>query len=164
MDAPRRSATQEYADWLERVRVTFEAVRYTCSHRLADPSLAEQVSVQVLAGLVARPSVFRYFGLPYSGRIARLAEDRIAAADAGRLGVVCSWTELHHRLVGLPVEHQKIFVATCVDGVDTAALAASLSCDEPTAIARKEAVLTHLRELVAPGLHGEPDPDERGSP
>ncbi|MDN5856734.1 MAG: hypothetical protein L0K86_28635, partial [Actinomycetia bacterium] len=56
----------EYAAWLDRVRATYEAVRYTCAHRLADPALAEQVSVQVVAGMVARPAVFRYFGLPYS--------------------------------------------------------------------------------------------------
>ena len=26
---------QEFAEWLERVRATFEAVQYTCAHRLA---------------------------------------------------------------------------------------------------------------------------------
>ena len=74
---------QEFAEWLERVRATFEAVQYTCAHRLADPTLAEQVSVQVVAGMVSRPAVFRYFGLPYCGT--HRAAGR-GAAGRGRRG------------------------------------------------------------------------------
>ena len=102
------------------VRATYEAVAYTCAHRLRDAGLAEQVAVQVVAGLVARPAVFRYFGLPYSGRIASLAEDLIAAADAGTLGVGCAWADLRERMVTFPEGVRAVLVAVCVRGVDLA--------------------------------------------
>jgi hypothetical protein len=137
----------EYAGWLDRVRATYEAVCYTCAHRLRDPRLAEQVSVQVIAGMVARPGVFRYFGLPYSGRIARLAEARLAEADAGRLATVCSWAELRDALGAVPPRHQEVLVATCVRG-DTAA-------DDV-----RQATLAFMRDVAAPGLPPAPDPDE----
>lgn len=151
----------EYAAWLDRVRATYEAVRYTCAHRLADPALAEQVSVQVVAGMVARPAVFRYFGLPYSGRIARLAEARIAEADAGELATVCGWAELRDRLVSLPQEHREALVVTCLRGGDVEELAVVAGCDEATAEYRHEAMLTFVGELVRPGLAPAPDPDGR---
>lgn len=151
----------EFVAWLDRVRATFEAVQYTCAHRLADPGLAEPVAVQVAAGLVSRPSVFRYFGLPFSGRIARLAEARIAEADAGELATVCGWAELRSRLAEMPAVHRAALVVTCVrgDGVET--LAATLGCDETVAKAGHAAMLAHLQELARPGLPAAPDPDER---
>jgi hypothetical protein len=142
----------EFAGWLERVRATFEAVRYTCAHRLADPTLAEQVSVQVVAGMVSRPGVFRYFGLPYSGRIAKLAEARLAEADAGELATVCGWAELLGRLVEVPDEHRGALVMMCVRGDDLESLAAVLSCDEASAESRHEAMLLFMSELARPGL------------
>lgn len=154
-------SASEFAEWLDRVRATFEAVQYTCAHRLADPRLAEQVAVQVAAGMVSRPGVFRYFGLPYSGRIARLAEARIAEADAGRLATVCGWAELRDRLEQLPPEHRDVFVVICLRGQDAAALADELGCDVAAAQARQEAMLASVHELVRPGLAPEPDPDER---
>lgn len=153
----------EYLAWLDRVRATFEAVQYTCAHRLADPALAEPVAVQVAAGLVSRPSVFRYFGLPYSGRIARLAEARIAEADAGELASVCGWTELRSRLEQIPTAHRTALVVTCVRGDDVGTLAATLGCDEATAKAGHTAMLAHLHEVARPGLPPVPDPDS-GSP
>jgi hypothetical protein len=138
----------EYAHWLERVRATYEAVCYTCSHRLADPRLAEQVSVQVVAGMITKPGVFRYSGLPYSGRIARLAEARIAEADAGRLASVCSWAELRAALAAVPPGHQDVLVATCVRGE---------AADEPA----RAATLGYMRAVAAPGLPPAPDPDDR---
>ncbi len=155
------SVEVEFAGWLDRVRATFEAVEYTCAHRLTDPALAEQVSVQVVAGMVARPAVFRYFGLPYSGRIARLAEARIAEAEAGELATVCRWTELRDRLAELAPEHREVLVVTCLRGGDVEELAAVLSCDEATAESRHEAMLTYVGELVEPGLAPVPDPDGR---
>jgi hypothetical protein len=151
------SVAAEYEEWLERVRATFEAVQYTCSHRLADPRLAEQVSVQVVAGMVARPGVFRYFGLPYSARIARLAEAHIAEADAGTLTRVCAWTELRERLHAIPAEHREVLVVTCVRGQDVEALAAELGCDEATAEARHESMLSFMHTLAGPGLASSPD-------
>jgi hypothetical protein len=143
---------QDFAEWLDRVRATFEAVQYTCAHRLMDPSLAEQVSVQVVAGMVSRPGVFRYFGLPYSGRIAKLAEARLAEADAGELITVCGWVELLDRLTHLPDEHRGALVVMCVRGEDVESLAAVLSCDEASAESRYEAMLLFMSELVRPGL------------
>ncbi len=157
----RATVAREYTEWLERVRATFEAVRYTCSRRLADPALAEQVGVQVIAGMVARPGVFRYFGLPFSGRIARLAEARIAEADAGRLAVVCDWAELRERLAAVPPEHLVTLAVTCVRGGDVPTLAAELGCDIAAAAARHDAMLAYMHELAAPGLAPAPDPDER---
>lgn len=142
----------EFDEWLDRLGALFEAVRFTCTHRLADPSLAEQVGVQVVAGMVARPAVFRYFGLPFSGRIAKLAEGLIAVADAGELVSVCGWPELRDRVGGLPAEHRAAFVVTCLRGGDVEELAAVLSCDGAAAEYRHEAMLADLGELVRPGL------------
>lgn len=161
-DTVEAQVAQEFDEWLERVRATFEAVRFTCTHRLNDPSLAEQVSVQVVAGMVSRPAVFRYFGLPYSGRIARLAETRIAEANAGGLATVCGWDELRGRIAALPVAHREALVVTCLRGGDVEELAAVLGCDEPTAEYRHESMLTFVGELVKPGLAAQPDPDGRG--
>lgn len=138
--------------WLDRIGALYEAVRFTCTHRLADPSQAEQVAVQVVAGMVARPAVFRYFGLPFSGRIATLAEGLIAVADAGELATVCEWPELRDRVAGLPPEHRAAFVVTCLRGGDVEELAAVLSCDAAAAEYRHEAMLADLGELVRPGL------------
>jgi hypothetical protein len=142
----------DFAEWLERVRATYEAVRYTCTHRLADPALAGPVAVQVAAGLVARPAIFRYFGLPFSGRIAKLAEARIAEADAGDLASVCGWDELRTRLEEMPARHREALVVTCIRGES---LAAALSIDDATAEARHESMLAHMLELAGPGLPSE---------
>jgi hypothetical protein len=160
-EADGPTIVEDYEEWLERVRATFEAVQYTCRHRLGDPALAEQVSVQVVAGLVARPAVFRYFGLPFSGRIARLAETRIVEADAGDLATVRGWTELRDLLAELPAEHRAAFVVTCVRGAGIESLATVLDCDETAAGARHEAMLAHLHEVTRPFLAAL-DPDERG--
>ncbi len=142
----------EWDAWRERVRATYEAVAYTCAHRLADATLAEPVAVQVVAGLIARPQVFRYFGLPYSGRIAKLAEARLAEAAAGELAAVCGWAYLSERLDTVPRAHRDALVVTCVRGEDDATLAAAWGCDEAAAAAGHAAMLTYLRELVLPGL------------
>ena len=79
LDHPDELAS-EWDAWRERVRATYEAVEYTCAHRLADATLAGPVAVQVVAGLIARPQVFRYFGLPV------LRADREARRGAPRRG------------------------------------------------------------------------------
>ncbi|MGH3765201.1 MAG: hypothetical protein ACRDS0_01545 [Pseudonocardiaceae bacterium] len=142
----------EYQAWMERVGATYDAMTYTCHHRLGDRRLAERVSAQVLAGLLAKPMVFRYFGLPYSGRIARLAEARLAEAREGRLADVGSWPELLARLTGLPLEHQEVFVLTCVRGDDDGQLAANLGCDAHTASLRRHSTMEYLRGLATCAL------------
>lgn len=156
------SISAEFDQWLDRVRATYEAVEYTVRHRLANPRLAGQVAVQVAAGLVSRPMVFRFQGLPYSGRIARLAETRITEADTGALAAVCEWADLHARLAELPEHHRDVLVRACVRGEDLSALAAGLACDEVAATARRDATLAFMHELAAPGLPPVPDPDEKG--
>jgi hypothetical protein len=151
---------EEFDQWLERVRATYRAVLFTCTHRLSgDSAVADQVAVQVIAGLVSRPSVFRYFGLPYSGRIARLAETRLAEARAGELATVCAWTELWERLTSIPQQHRHVLVAMCVRGEDIATLASGLRCDEQTAAARHAATLSYMLQVTAPGLPSGPDHD-----
>jgi DNA-directed RNA polymerase specialized sigma24 family protein len=146
------SLLPEYEAWMERVCATYEAITYTCHHRLGNRRLAEQVSVQVLAGLLAKPQVFRYFGLPYSGRIARLAESRLAEAQEGRLADVGSWQELLQGLNKLPLEHQEVFVLTCVRGDDDGQLASNLGCDTHTARLRRHSTMELMRELAAYAL------------
>lgn len=149
---PVEAGDLEYEEWLERVRSTYRAVHYTCLHRLTDPRLAGAVAVQVTAGLIARPMVFRYFGLPYSGRIARLAEARLAEAEAGILSRVCEWSELDQRLEYLPPEHREVLVAVCVRGDDLKTLATALGSDEQTAVERRTSTLTYMRHIATPGL------------
>lgn len=146
------SLAAEYEAWAERVRATYEAITYTCHHRLRDRGLATQVGIQVVADLVARPGVFRYFGLPYSGRIARLAEARIAEARQGCLAVVREWPALVERLAALPPEHREVLVLTCVLGRDDVELASSLGCDEVVAAGRREATMKLMRKIAAPHL------------
>jgi hypothetical protein len=146
------SLLPEYEAWMERVCATYEAITYTCQHRLGNRRLAEQVSVQVLAGLLAKPQVFRYFGLPYSGRIARLAEARLAEAREGRLADVGSWPKLLQGLTSLSLEHQEVFLLTCVRGDDDGELASNLGCDTHTATLRRRSTMEFIRELAACAL------------
>ena len=77
----------EYEAWLTRVEMTREAIANCCRFRLDhDVALAERVSVEVIAGLLARPRVFQYFGLPFSGRVAHLTEVGLARAQEGAAG------------------------------------------------------------------------------
>jgi hypothetical protein len=114
--------------------------------------------VQVVAGLIARPQVFRYFGLPYSGRIAKLAEARLAEAAAGELAPVCGWAYLSERLDAVPREHRDALVVTCVRGEDIAALAAARGSDEADAATARAAMFAFVQELAGPGLP--PTPEE----
>ncbi|ODU01296.1 MAG: hypothetical protein ABS81_21015 [Pseudonocardia sp. SCN 72-86] len=112
------------------------------------------MAVQVVAGLIARPMVFRYFGLPYSGRIATLAEARIADADEGALTLAGDWLLLYAQLGDLPTEHRTVFVGVCVNGEDIAALANRLGCDESAAELRRTSTLTFMRDLASTALPG----------
>jgi hypothetical protein len=146
------SPLPEYEAWMERVCATHDAITYTCHHRLGNRRLAEQVSAQVLAELLAKPKVFRYFGLPYSGRIARLAEARLTEAREGRLSEVGDWPELLRGLTELPLEHQEVLVLTCVRGDDDGQLASNLGCDAHTAALRRHSTMAYLRSLAACAL------------
>lgn len=139
-----------YAEWLGRVTATYRAVAYTCGHRLHDRELGGRVSAAVVAGLVARPGVFRYQGLPFSGRIATLAEASLAEARQGRLPEGPAWSELRAALARVPPALQDVFVLTCVDGQGAEMVATSLGCAADEARARYDAALRLMREIGDP--------------
>lgn len=142
-----------YAEWLERVEMTRESIGYCCFHRLnRDRALAERVSVGVVAGLLARPLVFQYFGLPFSGRVAHLAEQGIARAAQGMRDQVCAWEVLRGELLTLAPQEQEVVVYACVEGYDDPELAAALHCDEESARRRRDEVVERLRRCAEPAL------------
>lgn len=145
-DAP--DLLPDYAEWLARVIATVEAVSYTCRVRLGDAVAGDAVALRVATGLVARPAVFRHWGLPYSGRIAKLAEAGIADARAGQAVGAGSWPLFRAELAAVPAEHQVCLVATCVEGFADDELARTWGCDAATAAARRAATLTHMRDLA----------------
>ena len=138
-----------YAEWLERVTATVEAVSYTCRVRLGDAVVGEAIAVRVAAGLIDRPAVFRHWGLPYSGRIAKLAEDAIDDAVQGLLGATPPWSQLLEALVRVPPHHQRTLVLTCVEGCSDEELAAELCCDAVAAGQHRARAMDHLRGLAA---------------
>ena len=147
--------TPGYAEWLDRVTATYQAVSYTCRVRLGARVAAEAVALRVATGLVSRPAVFRHWGLPYSGRIAKLAEDGIADATQGRLVPRGSWTGFRRALTLVSDEHQRTLVLTCVEGHTDDQLADTWGCDAATAGARRARTIAHMRELaVGHGDHG----------
>ena len=163
MDRPTHTdpeLTPEYAAWLDRVTATFDAVSYTCRVRLRDPEAAAAVALRVATGLVSRPAVFRHWGLPYSGRIAKLAEDGIADAAAGRLAPHGSWAGFRAALGEVTPEHQETLVLACGEGLDTDALAAHWACGVDEATTRRAGTIAHLKELAV--HHGDSGPDPRG--
>jgi len=152
VEDPGATLLPDYAEWLDRVIATVEAVSYTCRVRLGGGPeaavAAEAVALRVATGLVARPAVFRHWGLPYSGRIAKLAEAGIADARAGRAVGAGSWPVFRAALAAVPAEHQVCLVATCVEGLADEALAEVWGCDAAAAGARRAETLAHMKELA----------------
>lgn len=138
----------EYAAWLERLRATYDAVRFTCWHRIGDDNLGAQVAVHVVAGLIASPRVFRYQGLPFSGRVGTLAEPLIAEALAGQLAPARSFEGLRDALIALPPLMQQVLVLSCVHGRDDARVGTLLGCPELEAAGLRLAVLARLGEIA----------------
>lgn len=145
----------EYAVWLERITATYQAVAYTCAHRLHDRELGKRVSAAVVAKLVSRPGVFRYQGLPFSGRIATLAEALLTDAREQRLPLGPEWSQLRSAFMQVPAELQQVFVLSCVHGLGAEEIAADLDYDYDTAKSRCDEVLRLMRnigELAAPSI------------
>lgn len=147
MPEPSPAPPDEYEEWLDRVRSTYESVSFTCVYRLGDRSLAENVGAQVIAGMIARPKVFRFFGLPYSARIGHLAEDRIAAARAGQLSPTVTWAGLLRRLRDVPPQQQHVFVLSYVRGIDIEDIAQQLGISVSAAQRLRADVLGAMREI-----------------
>ena len=81
----------EYDQWLERVQATFESVAFCCWHRLGDRAAAAEVSTQVVARLVGKPSIFKR---ERTSRVMQLS-DKIKTA--GATGYILLW------LLGIPL-------------------------------------------------------------
>ena len=145
---PGQDLLPGYEEWLERLTATYNAIAYCCFHRLRDRKAAECVSAEVVAEMLARPKVFGYYGLPFSGQIGRLAEPRIAQAKQETTVVGDSgWQELLDRLRSVSKEHQEVFVLTCIEGYTDPEVASALDCDEDTARLRQENTMNLLQML-----------------
>lgn len=137
-----------YEEWLERLSATYGSVANCCRYRLQDHTAAEAISMEVIAEMLARPKVFRYFGLPFSGQLATLAEPRIVRVRQGiTVGGDVDWQELLVRLRSVSKEHQEVFVLTCIEGYTDPDVAVALGCDEDAARLRRESTMDLLREL-----------------
>ncbi len=153
---PQDGLLPEYAAWLQRLDMTRESIAICCRRPLGGHrALAERVGVEVVAGLLARPRVFQFFGLPYSGRVAHLAEVAMARSGHRPPDGGLDWAALHRELTRAPVVTQETVVLCCVEGHDDATLAAALGCDEASARDRRDRALAWLHELstrvVPPG-------------
>lgn len=138
--------------------MTYQAVINCCSYRMDCPEDAELVAETVIRGLLARPRVFRYFGLPYSGRIARLAERKIAELRADPVrepgGQGSHWcAQAVARLRRMPEPQRTAFVQYCVDGDDIEGVAALVGCDETEA----RAILADALATVESVAHDDPE-------
>lgn len=150
---------REYDAWLVRLSQTYESVQYCCRYRLGDPALAERAAVEVIAGLLARPQVWQYFGLPFSGRVAKLTEQCLAEvpARAGSSAVGAGFDEVRDALAALPPPDRMRFVEMCVEGHDEAALATAMDCSEETARRGWAQTLGRLRDIADRAIGGERD-------
>ena len=149
---PGQDLLPGYEEWLERLTATYNAIAYCCFHRLRDRKAAECVSAEVVAEMLARPKVFGYYGLPFSGQIGRLAEPRIARAKQETTVVGDpGWQELLDRLRSVSKEHQEVFVLTCIEGYTDPEVASALDCDEDTARLRQENTM-NLRQMLSEGV------------
>jgi hypothetical protein len=155
------AALSAYEDWLERLEMTYESVAHCCAYRLQDRALAERASLDVVAGLIERPRVFRHFGLPFSGRVAHLAELAMVEARAGRSSGGGDWLALRSGLREIPHDQQRLFVLTCIEGYGDPELAAALGCDETTAAQLRKAALKRVndvcRRVLSPVAAGDPE-------
>ncbi len=137
-----------YEEWLERLSATYGSVAHCCRYRLQDHAAAAAVSMEVVAEMLARPKVFRYFGLPFSGQLATLAEPRIARVQRGiSVGGNMDWQEFLVRLHSVSKEHQEVFLLTCIEGYTDPEIAVVLGCDEDAAKLRRENTMGLLQEL-----------------
>lgn len=158
MIEPQHTGEQDllpgYAEWIERVSSTYRSVAYCCAYRLGDQALAQRISAEVVAEMLARPKVFRYSGLPFSGQIARLTEPRIAQASQEKqrgeaIEPGKEWQEILRQLLEISREQQEVFVLAYVEGFPDAELGAALGCEEDAARRQRESVSGLLRDLSA---------------
>ena len=141
-----------YQDWVVRLEALYESVSFCCWHRLRDRDVADEISAQVVAGLVGKPKVFKYFGLPFSGRVARLTERGIADAQSGELVAGHGWAPLMDGIRAAPPEQREVLAYAWLDERDDAELAIELRCDLETAARRRDESLRFWHDLAAIAL------------
>jgi DNA-directed RNA polymerase specialized sigma24 family protein len=109
--------------------------------------------MEVVAEMLARPKVFHYFGYPFLGQLANLAEPRIAQAlqekQQGETSdkTTKGWQELFSRLLDVSREQQEVFVLAYVEGQPDTEIATALECGEDLARQWRADVLLLLQEL-----------------
>lgn len=153
----------EYAAWLERVRSTYDTVRFTCRHRLGDDVSDARVAVRVVAGLIGSPRVFRYQGLTYSGKVGSLVEPLITEAVAGTLPGCRDWAVLRDALTAVPSTLQRVFILTCVHGFDDDQVACALDCSSPEAARLRRDVLRCMSDIAELAVHQVPPTSPEGA-
>jgi hypothetical protein len=153
-----------YEEWLARLTMTYESVAHCCTYRLGDRAQAEAVAVEVISGLLARPRVFRFFGLPFSGRVAHLAELGIAHAGEPRPAGCLAWADVDAELRHLAPEDQEAFVASCVEGCEGEVLASALGCDQAAAARRRDEALASVAAIARHALGAAAGPAAEGAP
>ncbi|MEU3476443.1 MULTISPECIES: hypothetical protein [Williamsia] len=132
---------EQFQHWLDRVRDTHDAVRFTVGHRLhGDWERAEAVSIEVIVRMLTKPKVFRYQGLPYSGRIGSVAESILAAPATDTPPELPDWLTLTSYLEQMSPQLRPVLVGAFVDGLDDEHISAEVGL--PTAI-----VLTMRKEV-----------------
>lgn len=150
---------EEFEGWVRRLEMTYRAVRYTCGHRLGDLDAGGRISAHVVASMLAKPNVFRYSGLPFSGRIARVAEPMLlaAAADPASFdpGPPTTWAQIEDGVRALPTAARHAFVGLIVLDSTEDDLAAVLGMTVADLRADHAVALQHLRGLVGTTGSGE---------
>lgn len=144
---PQAGDRADYAQWIDRLRATAQSVAFCCAYQLADRSLADAVGARVVAGLIGRPGIFKYSGLPYSGRVARHTERGIELARSGALIGGLTWDRLERRLQAVDHEHRALMIHAWVDDRPDQELATVLGCEQSEAVARKERSLRFWETL-----------------
>jgi hypothetical protein len=148
--------TPAYEEWLTRVSMTYAAVVNCCRYRLGNEIEAAEVGLAVVQGLFAKPKVFKYFGLPYSGRLARLAERKIAeirtrpVASHAFASAAPDWLSVLERLGSLSGPLQDVFTLSCVEGWEVSRVAGAMNCEAQTVTRLLDEAIAQVRRSALP--------------
>lgn len=140
--------TTEYDAWVQRVRDTHDAVRFTVAHRIKNWDRAENVAVHVVVAMLARPKVFRYQGLPYAGRIGSTAES-ILARPADQPLDAENFTTLVQYLESMPATLRPILVAAFVHGLTDGEIASAADISPEEVSAQRSEIEQYLTNFSA---------------
>lgn len=142
---------KEFQHWLDRVRDTHDAVRFTVGHRLhGDWERAEAVSIQVVVEMLAKPRVFRYQGLPYSGRIGAVAES-ILAGPAERAAELPDWPTLTSYLEQMSPQLRPVLIGAFVDGLDDEHISSQIGMPTAIVVTMRKEIEQYLSQSASAG-------------